>query len=103
MPPHMAMNKARLASESAMLIFAVVVMTTAASQDDRITKIENGLLTTVVIRDLPAPMKLSERMAHYRVPGVSIAVIDGGQLAWAKGYGVRTAGSAEPVITDTRF
>ena len=30
---------------------------------------------------------LAERMAHYKNPGVSIAVVDGGRIAWARGFG----------------
>src|SRR5688572_23887791 len=48
-------------------------------------------------------MDLAERMAHYKVPGVSIAVIDKGEIAWAKGYGVLDAHGTRPVMTDTRF
>lgn len=30
---------------------------------------------------------MRERMAHYQVPGVSVAVVDGGRLVWARGFG----------------
>ena len=30
---------------------------------------------------------LSERMKHYHVAGLSVAVIDNYQIVWAKGYG----------------
>ena len=46
---------------------------------------------------------LVQRMEHYRVPGVSIAVIDDYQTDWAKGYGVLEAGGRNPVTTDTLF
>lgn len=46
---------------------------------------------------------ISERMAEYRVPGVSVAVIEGGALQWAKGYGVRSADEAGAVDTETLF
>ena len=45
-------------------------------------------------------------MAHYRVPGVSIAVIGGGRVVWARGVGVRAAGAAgsgDSVTTSTLF
>lgn len=42
-------------------------------------------------------------MAHYKVPGVSIAVVNNGRLEWAQGYGVLEAGSSRPVSTQTRF
>lgn len=46
---------------------------------------------------------LHERMRHYHVPGVSVAVIEGGRIAWAKGYGVRQAGDTIAVDTATLF
>jgi CubicO group peptidase (beta-lactamase class C family) len=47
--------------------------------------------------------KLSERMRHYKVPGVSIAVIDNFSIAWAKGYGSLRSGGDAPVTTQTLF
>lgn len=46
---------------------------------------------------------LAERMEHYGVPGVSIAVINQYELEWAKTYGVLRSGRNEPVTTDTYF
>ena len=40
---------------------------------------------------------LEQEMRRLKVPGVSVAVIHGGRLAWAKGYGVTTAGG--PAVT----
>lgn len=46
---------------------------------------------------------LAERMRYYGVPGLSIAVIHHGALAWTRGYGfLKEAGSAE-VSPQTRF
>jgi CubicO group peptidase (beta-lactamase class C family) len=46
---------------------------------------------------------LADRMAHYRVPGVSIAVIDNYQIVWARGFGVIGAGSTQAVNPQTLF
>jgi CubicO group peptidase (beta-lactamase class C family) len=46
---------------------------------------------------------LEQRMAHYHVPGVSIAVIDNHEIEWARGYGVAHAGESNPVTPDTLF
>lgn len=46
---------------------------------------------------------LVERMQRYGVPGVSIAVIDGGRIAWARGYGVQRTGGADSVTDVTLF
>src|SRR5579875_103428 len=37
------------------------------------------------------------------VPGVSVAVIDSGEVAWARGFGLRDVARNLPVETDTRF
>lgn len=42
-------------------------------------------------------------MAHYNVPGVSVAVFEGGKLAWARGFGVKKAGGESPVTAETIF
>lgn len=46
---------------------------------------------------------LSARMKAWATPGASIAVIDGFEEAWARGFGVRTAGTRGRVIASTRF
>lgn len=51
----------------------------------------------------PPTYPLTQRMADYRVPGVSIAVIYNGQIEWAAGYGLRALGQADVVDTDTLF
>jgi CubicO group peptidase (beta-lactamase class C family) len=42
-------------------------------------------------------------MEIYNVPGLSIAVMDNFEIAWAKGYGVTEAGGDTPVTTRTLF
>jgi CubicO group peptidase (beta-lactamase class C family) len=42
-------------------------------------------------------------MAEHYIPGASVAVIDGGEIAWAESYGVLEAGKAAPVSAETRF
>ncbi len=51
----------------------------------------------------PSTAPLLEHMAYYAIPGVSIAVIVGGELAWSQGFGVLAAGSTAPVTPATRF
>lgn len=70
----------------------------------RIKAVENGLLRTVVFKgEDPERMKLSDRMAFYRVPGVSIAVIDKYVIEWAQGYGVERVGTELPITPDLLF
>lgn len=51
----------------------------------------------------PAMATVAERMLHHGVPGMSIAVIRDGRLAWARAYGVLEAGQPDKVDTDTVF
>lgn len=70
----------------------------------RIARVETGLRFPVTIRGKPpVRMRLDQRMRDLKVPGVSIAVIDSFRIAWARGYGVREAGSSDPVTTETLF
>jgi CubicO group peptidase (beta-lactamase class C family) len=73
------------------------------SSDSRIRAVESGLLPVVRIAGRDTHWTIAERLAHYRCPGVSVAVVEGGELAWARGYGVRESGSAVAVDADTVF
>jgi CubicO group peptidase (beta-lactamase class C family) len=75
----------------------------AAEAAERMRRVETGLLQAVVVTGAPSGMSLDERMRHYRVPGVSIAVINDGRIEWAKGYGVLEAGGTVKVDTATLF
>jgi len=65
-----------------------------------IQAIERGLLK---VENPARKMDLSQRMAYYRVPGFSAALVDGDELVWAKGYGVAEAGGEMSVTGETVF
>ena len=70
----------------------------------RIERVENGLLPPILLQGQePRRMSLRERLAHYQVQGLSVAVIDDFEIAWARGYGVVRAGSQQAVTTETLF
>jgi CubicO group peptidase (beta-lactamase class C family) len=74
------------------------------SHNEDIHQVERGLRPAAVAADAPVPQwSLHERMNRWNVPGASIAVIDDGALAWARGYGVLEAGGADSVTARTRF
>lgn len=80
----------------------------ASAQDPalaaRIVRIENGLLPAVVIKGQPpAPMTIASRMEHYKVPGVSVAFFDHGQIIWTKAYGLADVAAKKPVTPETLF
>ncbi len=69
---------------------------------EKIKKVETGLTTPVFIEG-DATWTIEERMEHYGIPGVSIAVINNGKIEWTKTYGVTDKESKSPVTTETLF
>src|SRR5882724_3593218 len=71
----------------------------SAAQSD----IEHNLrFQNVILGRADEGMALQQRMIVLHVPGVSIALIHRGKLAWTKGYGVVALGGA-PVAPTTLF
>jgi CubicO group peptidase (beta-lactamase class C family) len=68
----------------------------------RIQRVEQGLLPAVLIKGNPG-WAIQERMKHYKIPGISIAVINNFKVEWARGYGVKDLETNEPVTTETLF
>lgn len=63
-----------------------------------------GLRASLLINgEPPVRWTLVERMRHYHVPGVSIAVIDSGKIVWARGFGLKEAGGTDSVTPTTIF
>jgi len=79
-------------------------MTTSApeSEKEKILLVENGLGGPVFIEG-DSTWAIESRMAYYGVPGLSIAVIKDGKIAWMKGYGVMNKGTNDSVRTQTLF
>ena len=85
-------------------VLASVAVGACARTDDpsRVLRVENGLMSPVVIKGDPS-WNILDRMKHYGVPGVSIAVFDKDRVLWAKGYGVMDVETKEPVTDKTLF
>ena len=75
-----------LGSVPILFVLETIACQHAAQDSGHVQHIEDGLLTAVAIHGQPSPMKLTERMTYYHVPGVSIAVVNDGKIEWAKGY-----------------
>jgi CubicO group peptidase (beta-lactamase class C family) len=74
-----------------------------AAMEQRIARIESDLLPAVLVKgESRQPVKLADRMKELHVPAVSIAVIKGGQIEWARAYGVTRIGGS-PATADTLF
>jgi CubicO group peptidase (beta-lactamase class C family) len=70
--------------------------------DAKIKLIENSLAPAFITTQTKR-WTIQERMQHYAVPGVSIALINNGKVEWVRAYGVRDAKTKEPVTPDTLF
>ncbi len=72
--------------------------------ETEIAQIENGLIGSIIMKgEDPMTFNILERMEHYNVPGVSIAVVRNGEVRWAKGYGIANTESGSKVNTETLF
>ncbi len=69
----------------------------AVAEQERIARVEAGVRPSAPLRSEPAaPVPVPELLARYAVPGASVAVLEDGRLAWARGYGVLAAGRGRP-------
>lgn len=91
------------------LIFTLLFLFACKSekQEDltkEIYKIENGLTGSILVKgDSVQHYNITERMRHYKVPGVSVAVVREGTIRWAKGYGIANTNSGAEVNVSTLF
>ena len=92
-----------------LLVFIIIILLQSCSEVpttdstiNRIKKVETNLTTPVYIQG-DSTWSIEERMKHYGVPGVSIAVINNGKIEWTKAYGVMDKESKSPVTRETLF
>lgn len=95
---------------SALLATCLSAIGVANARDARhdgsrpLTALQYGLRPAVIKAGEALPgWSLRERMAHYHVPGVAIAVLEDGKVVEAVGFGVREAGTQDAVDGDTLF
>jgi CubicO group peptidase (beta-lactamase class C family) len=74
----------------------------AATPDARVAQVENGLRPPVLVEG-DKTWSIADRLKHYGVQGVSVAVIRDNKLEWARGYGIADAETKQPVTSSTLF
>jgi len=75
-----------------------------AQDSARVARVLAGLRGPVeIVGRPPVRWTIQERLANYSVPGVSFAIISGGRVVWAGGFGVKEAGGSDPVTSTTLF
>ena len=67
-------------------------------------RIENGIEPVELGKGQEAvKLNLDQLMKMFNDPGLTVAVIDGYKIAWAKAYGVTESGGSSPVTPKTLF
>jgi CubicO group peptidase (beta-lactamase class C family) len=97
-------------------VFAVMVNIIAAQEikehvKEKIKNVENGLVEFTspesIINpgkyDSPNKKSIETRMREFKVPGVSIAIVDDYKIVFSKGYGLTKSDSGIKVGTETIF
>ena len=74
-----------------------------SGQEERVRKIEATAVDIPMGDKEPLRLSLAQLMELYKVPALSIAVIEDYKVVWAKGYGTIGTGSNAPVTTKTLF
>jgi CubicO group peptidase (beta-lactamase class C family) len=70
----------------------------------RIKAFEKGLLRQVYFKgQKPEKLRLSERMTFYKVPGLSLAVMDKFKLEWVRTYGYKDVIDYQKITPETVF
>ncbi|WP_020606320.1 serine hydrolase [Spirosoma spitsbergense] len=70
----------------------------------KMKQVETSLMPAVQLADKP-PVRytIAERMRQFKVPAVSIAVVNNGKLEWANAYGYLSIDSTRKADTETLF
>ncbi len=92
-------------------LFSCSQKRTRSNIEQSINRIENGLMEFKSpagmfqpdSAQLANPKTLAERMKHYKIPGVSIAVVNNNHIEWTKAYGIMDKNTGAPVTTETIF
>jgi CubicO group peptidase (beta-lactamase class C family) len=73
-------------------------------EQDRAARVVAALAPVVRVKGASDDThSIDDRMRRFHVPGVSIAVVDGDKLVWARGFGVADRATAAPVTPSTLF
>ncbi|MGB5190309.1 serine hydrolase, partial [Robiginitalea sp.] len=65
--------------------------------------IENNLIPMYSVAGRVRKMSIPEMMEQDRIPGLSIAFVDNGQIAWTKHYGYASLEDSIPIASQTVF
>ncbi|OEK04747.1 serine hydrolase [Roseivirga misakiensis] len=87
---------------TALLFISTISVAQNANIEERIKRIENGLLPVLQIKGEKIPTyNVNERLKQLRIPGMSVAFVKDGKVEWARAYGMSDVASNKPMTTET--
>lgn len=89
---------------ASMVFFFFSCQTEESLRKSRIEQLEKGLYRAVYFKgQMPEKLKLADRLQFFKVPGISLAVVDKDRVDWFKTYGYRDIIKYEKLTPDTVF
>ena len=89
---------------AALTAFAsIAVLASQNTLEQRIRRIEHGLIPPVVAGRPVRTTKLEDRMRELKIPAVSMAVFHDGRLEWLRAWGMADVAGKQRAKPDTRF
>ncbi len=88
------------------VVAALILGCAPVNEDEIIAGVGAGvdtLIVDLVPQEGGETTTLAERMGHYGVPGLSVALLRDGAVAWARGFGVKQVGTDDAVDAETVF
>ncbi len=99
--PHRSSRRRFLVRGGGAVVGASLLPLAACSDSGRSTTEPQAQVPAALTSELEAQIPSLLRSA--RVPGLSIAIVRNGRLAWARGFGVKSSGSNDPVDENTLY
>lgn len=97
------MKKILLLLSISLLVWPLIGQTTYSKEvEAQIKQFENSLAGRIKIEG-QENYNIADRMAFYKIKGLSVAVVRDYQVVWAKGYGWADESEKRPVTTETLF
>ncbi|RYE21469.1 MAG: class A beta-lactamase-related serine hydrolase, partial [Sphingobacteriales bacterium] len=96
------MNFSRLYITTLLVLCAATVFAQSPQTLAKIKQVEENLTGNTILEG-EKPATIAQQLKKYNIPGLSIAVIENYQLAWAKGYGTANDSLKLPVTAQTLF
>src|SRR5687767_9357051 len=85
-------------------VLGAITLSAQPGVEERIGRIENGLLPAVVVKGQPVKTStLEARMRDLKVPAVSVAVFNNGRIEWLRAWGMADVEAKRRAKPDTRF